>query len=615
MPAHLYTDRVSQTSPTPHAHLVRPAWFALLFGAAFALSLVLVHARLNMPAYGLLGAWAFCVCANLRGPSPRRIALGFAIPSLLAYAWLQRWLIGITVPGYLGLVVLMAAELALAMWLASRAARRTTSLVLGALIAGTILAALDFARGRVILSGYPWYTLGQPMLDVAGVPTLASWIGMHGVNTLLCLFGALLSLVTLFPERARWLHPQPKPNRHFVTGLLFTVSVAIAINLTRVFLSDPAPITEGVPVGVVQTNVPQSNKQSSSLEEKIDQFGVAVALTRDVNDRAFASLGEPPAFIAWPETMFPAAALNDDAVGVLRDAPAPSYAVAGPMRDSLLMLQSSIGVPMLVGAMALENPRVVDAEEEGYVRLEHDGAFNSVFLVRDGDVDAVRYDKIHLTPFGEVMPLISRSDWLERQLLALGAPGMSFDLSAGDAPTRFEIGELRVATPICFEATMPHICRKLVFEGAERKANLLLNVTNDGWFGRFESGRRDHLLLARWRAAELATPVVRAANTGISCFIDAKGRVYTRTVDGVLQPGRLGDPFSSAIAFNEAALFARVAPGTGTTLYARTGDVVGWAAFLAGCVLGAFALLPSKNRANPSRSPNAETSTSPDTAA
>jgi apolipoprotein N-acyltransferase len=615
IPARLYTVRVRQTSPTSRAHLARPAWFALLFGAAFAISLAFVHARLNMPAYGILGAWAFCVGANLRGPSPRRIALLFAIPSLLAYAWLQRWLIGITVPGYLGLVVLMGAELALAMWLGSRASRRTNSLVLGALIAGTILAALDFARGRVILSGYPWYTLSQPMLDIVGVPTLASWIGMHGVNTFVCFLGALLALFTLSPDRMRWLWPNPTPNRHFVTGLLFTVSVAIAINLTRVFVSDPAPITGGVPVGVVQTNVPQSNKQSSSLKEKIDQFAAAVALTRDVNDLAFAALGDAPAFIAWPETMFPAAALNDDGVNVLRDAPAPYYALAGPMRDSLLALQSSIGVPMLVGAMALENPRVVDAEEEGYVRLEHDGAFNSVFLVRDGGVQSPRYDKMHLTPFGEVMPLISRSDWLERQLLALGAPGMSFDLSAGDAPTRFEIGELRVATPICFEATMPHVCRKLAFEGGERKANLLLNATNDGWFGRFESGRRDHLLLARWRAAELATPVVRAANTGISCFIDAQGRVYTRSVDGVLQPGRLGSRFSSAIAFSDAALFARIVPGTGTTLYACTGDVVGWTAFLAGCVLGVFALLPTKNRTNPSPSPNAEASTSSDPAA
>ena len=608
------------SEPSAHAKPVRrfqSGWFAFFGGLLFAAPLWGAFAM--YPAYGILSAFGFTMTATHAGSSPRRTAILFALPTLLGYAWLQRWLIGITAPGYLGLVVVMSALLGLTMWLAARAARTTRSVAIGALCAAILLASLEFARGRFIFSGYPWYMVGQPAIDIAGVPTLASWIGMHGVNALVCILGALY--VAIYASIMRSNVDEPLARQELrARALLFAILLVLPAmwgpRVANLFTEDRrAPSAEGVPIGVVQTNVPQSNKQSSSLEERIDQFASAVALTRDVNDRAFAALGEPLAFIAWPETMFPAAALNDDAVNALRDAPSPYFALAGPMRDSLVMLQTSLGVPMLVGAMALENPRVVDAEEAGYVRLEHDGSFNSVFLVRDGDVDALRYDKMHLTPFGEVMPLISRSDWLERQLLAFGAPGMSFDLHPGSNPVRFEIGDLRVATPICFEATMPHVCRKLVFEGGERKANILLNATNDGWFGRFESGRRDHLLLARWRAAELATPVVRAANTGISCFIDAKGRVYTRTVDGVLQPGRLGSPIPPGLAFTETAVFARVVPGTGTTLYARTGDALGWTVFLAGCFLGVVALLPCKNRANPTSTPNAETSTSPDPAA
>lgn len=596
--------------PPAHTKIIRrfhSVWFPALNGLAFGVTLWVSFAI--YPAYGILSAWAFTMTATLSGLSPRRTALLFSLPTMLGYAWLQRWLIGITVPGYLGLVVVMSALLGLTMWLATRAARKSCSIALGALSAAALLAAFEFARGRFIFSGYPWYLVGQPTIDVAGVPALASWIGMHGVNALVCVVGALYVLIYARIMRSNIEEPLARFElraRAAIFAILLMLPVMWGPILANLLAEErPAPITQGVPIAVVQTNVPQSNKQSSSPDERVDQFVNAVALTRDASERAFAALGEPPAFIAWPETMFPAAALNTDAVDALRDAPAQYFAMTGPMRDSLVMLQASLGVPMLVGAMALENPRVVDAEEEGYVRLEHDGSFNSVFLVREGGVDAVRYDKIHLTPFGEVMPLISRSDWLERHLLALGAPGMSFDLTPGKARTRFEIDDLRVATPICFEATMPHVCRALVFEGGERRANMLLNVTNDGWFGRFESGRRDHLLLARWRAAELATPVVRAANTGMSCFIDANGRVYTRETDEGMQPGRPGGRLSSSLAFNEAALFARVVPGTGTTLYARTGDVVGWTVFAGGSVLAVFALWPRKNRANRPASPNA----------
>ncbi len=593
-----------------HAKSVRrfhSGWFpavnGLLFGA------LLWGAFAMYPAYGILSAFVFAITATLSGISPRRTAVLFALPTMLGYAWLQRWLIGITVPGYLALVVVMSAMLGLTMWLSVRVARERGTVLTGAIFAAIVLAAFEFARGRLILSGYPWYLLGQPTIDIAGVPTLASWIGMHGVNVVVCVIGALLvalyAWITDSREGARFARLELRKR-----ALLFATVVVVPMMwgpllVNLVASGTPAPITEGAPIAVVQTNVRQSNKQSSSLEDRIDQFANAVSLTRGAESRVIEALDEPAAFIAWPETMFPAGALNDDAVDALRDAPSPYFSLAGPMRDSLVMLQSSLGIPMLVGAMALENPRVVDAEEEGYVRLVHDASFNSVFLVRDGGVDAVRYDKMHLTPFGEVMPLISRSDWLERQLLSFGAPGMSFDLDAGSARTRFEIGDLRVATPICFEATMPHICRALAFEGGERKANVLVNATNDGWFGRFESGRRDHLLLARWRAAELATPVVRAANTGMSCFIDAKGRVYTRETDEGMQPGRLGSRLPSDLAFNEAVIFARVVPGTGTTLYARTGDLIGWTVFAAGCVLGVFALWPGKNRANRAASPNA----------
>jgi apolipoprotein N-acyltransferase len=547
------------------------------WAALYALTLTLGHIAPGAVAVAPLGVLGLCG-ASLGRTSPRWSALAVFACALPAYALLQRWMIHITLPGYLGLVVAMSAVLAFAAWLSARAARRTRRVVLACLATGAIYAAVEFARGRVLFSGYPWYTLGQPAVDLWGAPTLASFVGMHGVHAILLFACAAVAGVTLGARSSA--------RRLGAPGC-----AVVALALAHVARPAPAPPEDGLLVAVVQTNVPQSNKQSSSVEDKIAQFRDAALLTGEAATLARREFGRAPDVIVWPETMFPAPALNTDAVEALRDAPADSFALAPDMRDALLTLQGRVGAPMLVGAMALDNPRVVPAEEEGYVRLVHDGSFNSVFLVAEGAVRDERYDKMHLTPFGEVMPGISRSDWLEAKLLALGAPGMSFDLEAGDRPVRFEVAGAQVATPICFEATMPHVCRRLAFEGGRRRAGVLINATNDGWFGATDQGRRDHLRLARWRAAELATPVVRAANTGVSCFIDARGRVYD--AGPTRAPG---------------ALAAFVRPGEGATLYARTGDALGWAVLGAGIALGAWALWPVKNRPNRRRPPNAETS-------
>src|SRR5262249_19106398 len=129
----------------------------------------------------------------------------------------------------------------------------------------------------------------------------------------------------------------------------------------------------------------------------------------------------------------------------------------------------------------------------------------------------------------------------------VGAGGMSFDLAAGEHLTVFslELTGTRVpgkpdpackyltfVTPICFEATKSELCRRLVYEHGARRAALLINVSNDGWFGStqgwrllFTGGRQQHLQAARWRCVELGVPMIRAVNTGISAWIDRTGKV------------------------------------------------------------------------------------------
>ncbi len=546
--------------------------------------------------------------AILASSKPMRAALVFAACLMPLFLWRHRWMVDVTFPGMIGVALVVAGHYGLFVYLAARLRARVSNPWAFALAAATLLAGVEFFRGRLFMSGYPWYLVGERSIDNPLATTFAPLVGMYGVNLIVCLLGAGLPLTAECSHALRQRVPPENERDGWILRipvLLYPVGLIFLSQLSVGSGSPPLNNTSGVPVAVVQTNVPQSNKQFATPDERIQQFIDAAQMTRAANDASQRAFGEPPAFIAWPETMFPGTALNDEAVDVLRASGVGSFAMTGDMRDALLALQSSMGTPVLIGAVAMENARVVPAEDEGYVRLTQDGLYNSVFLVEDGAVAAERYDKIHLTPFGEVMPLISRSDWLEKQLLAFGAPGMSFDLDAGTEFFRFDINGVRVATPICFEATIHHICRQLVFEGGERKADILVNLTNDGWFGETDSARRDHLVLARWRAAELATPVVRAANTGASCFIDAKGRVtLAQDEGGVELLGELdtwlqGPPRVAAIRL------ARVVPGEGITLYGRTGDVVGWAVFLLGCGLTVLALFPTKNRANPAPAPNA----------
>ena len=121
----------------------------------------------------------------------------------------------------------------------------------------------------------------------------------------------------------------------------------------------------------------------------------------------------------------------------------------------------------------------------------------------------------------------------------------------------------------------------MIAEGGIRRAEVLVNLTNDGWFGDSDMTREQHLQIARWRARELATPVIRAANTGISAAIDARARLIGKPDD----PGKV-----VAAPRQEGRLIREVIPAQGLTIYARVGDVFTWSALAAAVVLTAAAL-------------------------
>jgi apolipoprotein N-acyltransferase len=206
-------------------------------------------------------------------------------------------------------------------------------------------------------------------------------------------------------------------------------------------------------------------------------------------------------------------------------------------------LAREVAVPILFGS----DQTVVDSQPDG--ELHYNAAFQ---LAPDGSTLAV-YRKIHLVPFGEVVPLADVLTFFPPlvQTLAGFAP-----FTPGDSMIMLPIGQHDASTAICYEVVYPSLVREAVVKGSE----LLTTITNDAWYGH-SSAPYQHFELASMRAIEHGRYLARAANTGISGVVDPYGRVIAR----------------SAI-FEQVGLVQEVRFLTGRTIYTRFGDLVAYLA-------------------------------------
>jgi apolipoprotein N-acyltransferase len=192
----------------------------------------------------------------------------------------------------------------------------------------------------------------------------------------------------------------------------------------------------------------------------------------------------------------------------------------------------------------------------GTLDLEDGHDYNAALLVSNGGQRVQIYRKMHLVPFGEYIPL-RHSFPLFAAIASTWVPG---DFNAGAEHTVFSLTNeaVRVAPLICFEDTVGDLVRRFVLNGA----NLLVDVTNDGWF-LHSSGSRQHLTNAIFRCVENRRPMVRAANTGVTCFVNEFGRVTQALQDDT------GNTFNEGVLTGEV----NVPQEQLLTFYARQGDL------------------------------------------
>lgn len=482
------------------------------------------------------------------------------------------WVASISTLGFFPLAALMSGYTMLAVWISARVLRRWPALIF---LWPIVWVGVEFFRGVIFLHGYPWYLLAHPLADAPLLSWPAAFVGTFAVSLLVAVPAtAVIAWVT----------------NHRRQGVVLA-AVALAWPIIGLAVNPWPGASSTLRIAIVQTNVPQSLKVAWTAEQRYDDW-------QRMRDLIIEASRHEPDLIVLPEAMSPGMTLDADAYRVeleadlywRRVAPdgVPENISATMLTEELVIFQRMLDTPILIGGAAYDNLQIVEQEQGGY-RYESDARYNSVFVIDRGVPPTERYDKVLLTPFGETMPYISASKWLEKRLLGFGARGMMFDLAPGKKLEPIEVRlrdgkEIRIATPVCFEATMPWVCRRLV--GTDPSVALMINLTNDGWFGTWTPGREHHLLSARWRSIETGVSMVRAANTGISSVFDERGRVLA-----------LGarDPITGLEVLDQGAgvRVVDVPISDGRTPYTRIGDIVGWVCLAASGVLLGLTFTPS----------------------
>ncbi|MGA1026287.1 MAG: apolipoprotein N-acyltransferase [Lutimaribacter sp.] len=477
-------------SARPATWRKRAGGLAALAGAGAALG----HAPLGLWPVSLVALAA--LFALFRGASTWRaaMALGWAAGVgyfALALAWIvEPFFVDIARHGWMAPFALlgMAGGLALFWGAAHGMAWRLGG---GAVPWAVALALAELARSYV-LTGFPWALIGHVLIEAPFLP-VAGFVGAQGLTLL-----ALALAVGVYALLRR---------QSVVAVLIFGCAVGLGayahITQSAQIAARPAETARPV-LRLIQPNAAQHLKWDPAMTGLFFRRQLRLTAAPDPAGR--------PDLVIWPETAIPV-----------------SLNYAQPVIAQVA--QAAQGAPVVMGML----------REEG-VRL-----YNSAVLIDGQGVVSAIYDKHHLVPFGEYMPL---SGVMARLGIAGFVTRGGQGFSAGPGARLMSVAGVGQALPlICYEAVFPQDVA-----AAPARPEFLLQITNDAWFGKI-SGPYQHLAQARLRAVEQGLPMVRAANTGISAMIDIDG-----TVTASLGLGQAG--------FVQAALPAARPP----TVYARLGD-------------------------------------------
>lgn len=418
------------------------------------------------------------------------VALHWIVEPFLVYAAQEGWMAPFALFGLsAGLALFVAVPLG-----ATAALRARYALSLPQFLALLILALSvgEYARAY-LLTGFPWAMVGHALIG-SDMRIVAAIMGGHGMGLILLILAAFWAYCLV---EKKW----------SVGGL----SAIAVFGVWAFFPASLAPVAaaDAPMLRIIQPNAAQDQKWRPEMKAFFND--------RIIDLTALPVGNEPqarPDLVLYPETVLTSLLENTE---IMR-------------RD---LAEAAAGGMLFLGVQ----------------RLEGEAAFNSLVVVDPEGAVMATYDKHHLVPFGEYMPLQN----LAREFGLYGLAnrmGLSFSSGAGPQALTLEGGLGRVFPMVCYEAIFPRYIAHVA------RPDWMFHATNDAWFGQF-SGPYQHLALLQLRATEQGLPVLRAANTGVSAVIDARGRVLS-----ALPMGEMG------------VIDARLPPPLPPTIYARFGDWV-----------------------------------------
>jgi apolipoprotein N-acyltransferase len=382
--------------------------------------------------------------------------------------------------------------------------------------AAALWISLEYVRS-FLLTGFPWCLLGYSQFQRIEVIQIADLVGVYGVSFLIVLANALIYALLFDPSfsRAGYLKWET------ALGLL-VIALSLAYGFDRLNLRKKG---DSIQIAVVQGNIDQSIKWDPRYQGKTIQIYRRLTLSLSL---------QKPMLIVWPETSVPF-----------------FFQENGRLGHEILRIAEETGAYLLFGSPAYKR-------EGGMTRF-----YNRAYLLSPDSRSLDYFDKVHLVPFGEYVPLQRFLPFVKRLAVSAG------DFASGEKVAPIGPPGLSLGVLICYESIFPEIARA----HAQKGARILANLTNDAWFG-MTSAPYQHFSMAVFRAVENRKPLIRAANTGISGFISDRGEILQE-----------GDLFGEEIL--GAALPVADSP---PTLYTRYGDFFAFGLLILSLIIFVHAL-------------------------
>lgn len=368
----------------------------------------------------------------------------------------------------------------------------------------------EWLRG-LVFSGWGWNSLGSALHAQLALIQIAEFTGVAGLSFLV----AFTNVILLTTARRFILETQVRPMKpHY--DLTLTMAAIVGVMGFGIHSIQTQREGKTLNVALVQPNIPREEKFSVEFETKI--FEKFTQLSRPALDS-----GAPPDLLVWPESSMPDVVLGDNT-----------------SHRFVMDFSASAKSDLLLGTLDFDQPNV----------------YNAALLVSDAGARTQLYRKVHLVPFGEYVPGRHTIPLLAR----IVGDQVPADFAFGREHTVFELSnaKAKAAPLICFEDTIGELTRQFVLAGA----NLLVNVTNDGWFLR-SAASRQHVANAVFRCVETRLSMVRAANTGVTCFINDFGKITHTLVD------ETGSQFTEGVLTGQVSVPSQQIP----TFYVRHGEL------------------------------------------